>query len=182
MPARLKSGEPSSDSINHGFSQPLIYSYTLPSPAEHRDDVSPAAAPSLPGSAPAPVQLFEDPAAKRTAIFGIVADAKRHNTRAAIAASLLSGQHAPLQPPPPPPLQTVQRDARFKGYTCSDHRDAFELIFPGACQYYSITGACKQDTCKKKHEQQSRAAVDAHVLAVGGKVITGVKVPTLRDG
>jgi hypothetical protein len=154
--------------------------------ASRDGDVSPAAAPSLPGSAPAPVQLFEDPAAERTAIFGIVADAKRQNTRAAIAASLLSsqppGQLAPLQPPPPPPLQPNQREARFKGYTCADHRDAFELLFPGACQYYSITGACKQDTCKKKHEQQSRAAVDAHVLAVGGKVIASVKVPTLRDG
>jgi hypothetical protein len=149
-------------------------------------DVSPAAPPTPPGSAPALVQLFADPAAERSAILRGVSDARQQNTRAAVAASLLSSPH-PLSPSPPPPqagqpAPAGQRSARFLGYTCLVHSDAWELLFPGACQFYAIAGKCSRATCTKKHEQLSRAAVDAHVLAVGGKVIASVDVPTLRDG
>ena len=68
------------------------------------------------------------------------------------------------------------------GYTCRTHADAWELLFPGACQFHSITGKCGHTGCKKQHNQLSRAAVDAHVMAVGGRVVAGVDVPTLRDG
>ena len=150
--------------------------------------VSPSPPPSAPGSAAALIQIFADPKAEREAILGEVSGARKLNTRAAIAASLLSSQPSPAQPPlapPPPPASGTlpgQDKTRYRGYTCNDHRDAWDLLFPDACQFYSIAGGCKSDRCKRKHEQLSMAQVDAHVLAVGGKVSAAVRIPTLRDG
>jgi hypothetical protein len=149
-------------------------------------DVSPAPPPgAAPGSPASLVSLFADPGAERTRVWETVASAREMNTRAAVAASLLASQHsqpaaAPLGSPAGAPKPGGKPQARYTRYTCTDHRDVWETLFPGFCQYYAIAGSCHHETtCRKKHEPLPKAQVDAHVLASGGLVSQGVALVSL---
>jgi hypothetical protein len=153
--------------------------------------VSPIPPPSAPGSAVGLIPLFADPKAECDAIWDRVTGAREMNTRAAIAASLLANPSSPAAPSPAalpalasPPGGGVTRPgpARYTGYTCTLHRDAWNILFPETCQFYAISGRCTSGTCRLKHEPLPAAAVDAHVMAVGARVNKEVTLASIKDG
>ena len=134
------------------------------------------------------VQLFPDYDAEGDEVFDSVHGSREANTRATIAASVLMQHSASPSPASalgggaPPGTSPQKLPLRYRNYTCKDHRDAWNQLFPGACQYFAITGTCGLGSCPLKHDQLQASAVDAHVLAVGGSVTRTVSIPSVKDG
>ena len=125
------------------------------------------------------ISLFADPKMENDAVWDMLSEARRANKRAATAASILSPGSRQAQQG----AATDRREVRYTGYTVNNNRDSWELLFPGVCQHWAISGECKfQATCKKKHDPPLPASqVDAHIMAVGGTVKAHVLLASLRD-
>ena len=156
-----------------------------------REGKGPTAPHTMLNAAPGLTPLFKDPGAEVQKVREFVAGARTANKKAAISANFFSGSSPaitqPLQPAPPPALSPgAPRAVRYRGYTCIEQRGAWTALFPGACQHWAITGLCKfhtQGTCQLKHDPISQSAVDAHVLAVSGRIEYSVDMTTLiKDG